>query len=602
MSGVNPVVLLTFRTQGTAGAAKGAREVAKSLQDSGALSAKGATGLAKFSNGLVSMAKRGSSWLTTAKGVLGGFASFEAVQKATDFIKDSTGEAIKNQAAQRTLAIALKNSTGATKEQSDAVGEWLGKQAVQYGVAKDQLLPAFQRLVQSTGSITEAQNQLGLAMNVSTGMGKDLSTVSAALMKANNGNTASLARLGLKTKDANGKTLSLRGALDGLSKQFAGQASARASSFQGEMDRLNETVNETKIKIGDWLLPVIQKVMAWILTNAVPWLEQLVKAWQDNVGVIGDLHHNVTNVWNVLQAMFTWASKNMNVVWGLAMAITGVVIAFKLLQLGIAVTEGVMAAYGTIQAVVTALSYGAAGATYAQGAALVIFRIAMAAATAAQWLWNIAMGANPVGAVILGIVALIAVIVLLAANWKTVVRWGKRIWGGFLGWWSDTWNTAGAVFRNVWSGIGDFFRGAAHATLSGLEGFVNSAIDIINGITGNVSATWTWIPGTQGIPQIPHVKLPKLARGDDVKAGNSYIVGDAGRPELFVPGADGHVFPRVPALSGMSAQDIAATLPDATLSIGSSNGGPQIIQLVLPDGRVLFEWILDEAGNAEARL
>lgn len=51
-------------------------------------------------------------------------------------------------------------------------------------------------------------------------------------------------------------------------------------------------------------------------------------------------------------------------------------------------------------------------------------------ATAAQWLLNIALGANPIGAVILAIGALIAIGVLLVRNWDTVTT----IW--------DDWNIA----------------------------------------------------------------------------------------------------------------------------------------------------------------
>jgi len=47
------------------------------------------------------------------------------------------------------------------------------------------------------------------------------------------------------------------------------------------------------------------------------------------------------------------------------------------------------------------------------------------AATAAQGLFNVIMSANPIGIVIIGIAALIAIIVLLVKNWDTV----KKVWG-----------------------------------------------------------------------------------------------------------------------------------------------------------------------------
>ena len=35
----------------------------------------------------------------------------------------------------------------------------------------------------------------------------------------------------------------------------------------------------------------------------------------------------------------------------------------------------------------------------------------------------------------------------------------------------------------------------------------------------------------------------KRAMGGPVQAGQPYVVGDGGRPEMFVPGSDGYIFP-----------------------------------------------------------
>ncbi len=59
------------------------------------------------------------------------------------------------------------------------------------------------------------------------------------------------------------------------------------------------------------------------------------------------------------------------------------------------------------------------------------------------------------------------------------------------------------------------------------------------------------------------------ATGGDVAAGQAYVVGDGGVPELFVPGSDGYVFPSVPDLSGA----VASGLTQPSLFAGSGGGG-----------------------------
>ena len=54
--------------------------------------------------------------------------------------------------------------------------------------------------------------------------------------------------------------------------------------------------------------------------------------------------------------------------------------------------------------------------------ALLATTIATHAVTAAQWLWNAAMSANPIGLIVLGVAALVAGIVLVVKNWDVVTR------------------------------------------------------------------------------------------------------------------------------------------------------------------------------------
>lgn len=183
---------------------------------------------------------------------------------------DMTKNASEDEAAQRRLATALKNSTGARSSDVASVESWISKQGVALGVTDDELRPALQRLVQSTGDVGKAQSQLKIAMDVSAGTGKSLKTVTEAMMKANNGTTASLSKLGLKTKDAEGNTLSMKDALKSMSDTFKGQAEKQANSLEGKMGRLKLMFDETKESIGAKLIPIATKMADIFLNKVVP--------------------------------------------------------------------------------------------------------------------------------------------------------------------------------------------------------------------------------------------------------------------------------------------------------------------------------------------
>jgi hypothetical protein len=188
---------------------------------------------------------------------------------------DMTKNAMADEAAQRKLALALQNSTGATKAQVSGVEDWIAKQGRVLGITDDELRPAFQRLAESSGSVKTAQEQLAIAMDVSAGTGKSLETVTSAMMKANNGTVTSLSRLGLKTKDAAGETLSLDDAMKKMSQTFGGQASAAADSTEGKFQRLKVMFDESKEAIGGRLIPIASSLATLLLTKVVPAVQQL---------------------------------------------------------------------------------------------------------------------------------------------------------------------------------------------------------------------------------------------------------------------------------------------------------------------------------------
>jgi len=193
-------------------------------------------------------------------------AAAYAVKLAVDGVK----AAIEDEAAQLRLANALKNVTGATQAQISAVEEQILKTSLATGVADDQLRPALQRLATATGSVTESQDLLNLALDISAATGKSVEAVSNALGKAYEGNTGSLTRLGVGLSAAEIKTLGLEGTVKQLADTFGGAATVQANTFEGQIQRLRVGFDEAKESVGAALLPTLQRLLDYFINTVIP--------------------------------------------------------------------------------------------------------------------------------------------------------------------------------------------------------------------------------------------------------------------------------------------------------------------------------------------
>jgi hypothetical protein len=126
------------------------------------------------------------------------------------------------------------------------------------GTAKSELIPAYQALLTATGDVALSQKDLQLAMDVSKGTGKDLTTVTTALSKGYLGNTTSLSRLGAGLDKALLKT----GRMDLITKQlsstFKGAASTAANTFEGKLQRVKAAAEESMVILGKGLISSLQ--------------------------------------------------------------------------------------------------------------------------------------------------------------------------------------------------------------------------------------------------------------------------------------------------------------------------------------------------------
>jgi hypothetical protein len=259
--------------------------------------------------------------------------------------------AVEDEAAQMRLAKALQNVTGATDGQIAAVEASIKAMSRATGVSDDELRPAFASLTRGTKNLADANEALGLAMDISAATGKDLQGVSDALALAYGGNTKALAKLSPELKVAIKEGASLDQVMGMLTKTFGGSAAAAANTAEGQFRKFNVAMKDAKEAIGVALMPAVEAILPLLIS-------------------FGD-----------------WASEHTGIITGLGVAIAAVasaIVAYKTAQVlanavTVVATALNFANAASLAAVATAGTAGVAAATIAAGlvavgAAMLIFK------------------------------------------------------------------------------------------------------------------------------------------------------------------------------------------------------------------------------------
>ena len=202
-------------------------------------------------------------------------AGAAAAAYAGKLLVDGVKAAIEDEAAQAKLATTLTNVTGATDKQIAAVESQITKTSLLTGLTDDELRPSFERLVRATNDSDAALKLQSVAIDVAAGSGKSLEAVTNAMAKAAEGNAGSLAKLGIGLSAAELKTMSMEQITAKLAETFGGQASEKADTFQGKMQRLQVAFNEGKETVGSFVLDAITPMVSGFVNNVIPAVQKL---------------------------------------------------------------------------------------------------------------------------------------------------------------------------------------------------------------------------------------------------------------------------------------------------------------------------------------
>jgi len=229
-------------------------------------------------------------------------AGAAAVAYAGKLAIDGVKSAIADAAAQEKLALTLKNVTGATEAQIAATEDYITKTSLALGVTDDELRPSLERLSRATGDLTKAQKLQAIALDVAAGSGKSLEAVTEAISKAQEGNTASLARLGVGLSRAELATMSMEQITAKLADTFENQASTKADTFAGKMARLQIAFDEGKETVGAFILDAITPMVETIVNQVIPaisnFTSNLGEKLQPAIKIIQPIINGLRNAFN----------------------------------------------------------------------------------------------------------------------------------------------------------------------------------------------------------------------------------------------------------------------------------------------------------------
>ena len=217
--------------------------------------------------------------MVPAIAVLGGLAAGLGV---------ATKAAVEDQKAQDLLANQLRTSAMATDDVIAQNESFITSMSMAKAVADDELRPAMANLVRSTGSVEVAQGLMSTALDIAAATGKDLETVTLALGKAANGQTAALTKLDPSLKGVIDSSSTLDEITAALSVSFGGAADVAAKSYEGRMKSLSIAMSETKESIGAALLPALEALLQVLQPLAV-FAQENTRVFLILVAIIGSV-------------------------------------------------------------------------------------------------------------------------------------------------------------------------------------------------------------------------------------------------------------------------------------------------------------------------
>ena len=211
---------------------------------------------------------------------------------------DGVKAAIEDEAAQAKLATTLKNATNATDAQIASTEKYITTLSLQTAKSDSELRPALERLALSTNNVKEAQDLLEVSTRISVNSGVELQTVANAIAKAQDGNTTSLAKLGIGLSAAEVKGKTFAEILARINEIYP-DLGANADTLAFKMEQMRIGFDEAKETIGFALLTIMENLIKFINEQALPAFNAFIAGLTGNDGAVEGLDETGIAAYNV---------------------------------------------------------------------------------------------------------------------------------------------------------------------------------------------------------------------------------------------------------------------------------------------------------------
>lgn len=447
---------------------------------------------------------------------------FAKTSTSTNTTVEMLGETMK-------YAAPVAHAFGASLEETAALTGLMANSGIKASAAGTALRSGFLRLAGTSAKSTKAIEDMGLSLSEATAQQEEARAALASLGIAMD-DIDGPRKMGAIVRDLADKTKDMSkeqklatlatifgtnaasawvsvidqgpDALDKLTKELEnsdGAAAAMAETMQnnarGAMIRLQSATESVAISIGGTMLPTLAELGDSLANEAA------------YVSKVASEHPELTEA--IIKTSF---------------AVMGMVIAYKTIR---AVYYSVMAAHAAYKLMMESERVATMRNVIASGihrASMIASSIAMYATAAAQWALNAAMSANPIGLVIIAIVALIAAFVWLGTHFQAVSEFCTSMWEsptaaiiafmmGPVGWLIYA---AMGLIAN-WDQVKAWFTLLWEDPKAALSQFYDWVMSKLGGLFDWISEKWEWVRSIFSKPIQARVEGSATANGQSIQ-------------------------------------------------------------------------------------